>query len=76
MMKHRKSARLNSRVPVSTTGDRSPEKTSHPGPVGLNPHHERLLLQQLVEWYGWHAGEDGNLYSPMPSDFNWGDDVA
>ena len=46
------------------------------GPVGLNSRHESLLIQQLVEWYGWHAAEDGNLYSPMPSDFSWGDDAA
>ena len=76
MAKHRQQTSLNSRVPVSTTGKRSPEQQSHPGPIGLNSRHERLLLQQLVDWYGWHAAEDGNLYSPMPSDFNWGDDAA
>ena len=67
---------LKARVPVSTTGKPSPEKESQLRPVGLNSRHERLLLQQLVEWYGWHAAEDGNLYSPMPSDFSWGDDAA
>ena len=64
------------RVPVSIAGKPSPEKESQLRPVGLNSRHERLLLQQLVEWYGWHAAEDGNLYSPMPSDFSWGDDAA
>ena len=70
-----KTRSLKARVPVSTTEVPSPEKASQPGPVGLNSRHERLLLQQLVEWYGWHAAEDGNLYSPMPSDFSWGEDA-
>ena len=67
---------LKTRVPVSTTGERSPEQESHPRPVGLNEQHERQLLRQLVEWYGWHAAEDGNLYSPSPADFSWGEDAA
>ena len=67
---------LKSRVPVSTTGNRSPEQESQPRPVGLNPLHERLLIDQLVKWYGWHAAEDGNLYSPSPSDFAWEIDAA
>ena len=67
---------LKSRVPVSITGDPSPEQESQLGPVGLNSLHERLLIDQLVRWYGWHAAEDGNLYSPMPSDFSWGDHAS
>lgn len=64
------------RVPVSTAGKPSPGQASQPRPVGLNSLHERLLIDQLVNWYGWHAAEDGNLYSPMPSDFSWGDNAA
>ena len=55
---------LKSCVPVSTAGNRSPEKVSHAGPVGLNPRHEDSLISFLQAHYGWHLGEDGNLYSP------------
>lgn len=57
---------LNSRVPVSTAGDRSPEKASHRGPVGLNTLHEQRCLTSLIEYYGWTLAADGNLYSPNP----------
>ena len=76
MKKARESVSLRTRVPVSTTGNHCPEKDSHARPVGLNSRHERVLIQQLVDWYGWHAAEDGNLYSPMPSDFSWGNDAS
>jgi hypothetical protein len=66
MPKHRKDARLNSRVPVSTAGNPSPELASHPGPVGLNKHHEARLITSLVEYYGWTLCADGNLYNPYP----------
>ena len=56
--------RLKSCVPVSTAGHPSPEKASHPGPVGLNKRHEDSLLSYLEHHYGWHLGDDGNLYSP------------
>ena len=74
--KARENVSLRTRVPVSTTGYPSPELESHAHPVGLNSRHERVLIQQLVDWYGWHAAEDGNLYSPMPSDFSWGDHAS
>ena len=63
---------LKSRVPVSTTGDPSPEQLSHPRPVGLNKRHEDHLVSFLQEHYGWHLGNDGNLYSPNPSQMEGG----
>ena len=66
MPNHRKSASLNSRVPVSTAGKPSPEKGSHSGPVGLNSLHESRLITSLVDYYGWTIGEDDNLYNPHP----------
>ena len=56
---------LKTRVPVSTTGKRSPEQASHPGPVGLNKHHEARLITSLVDYYGWTLCADGNLYNPF-----------
>ena len=55
---------LKSRVPVSTAGNRSPEKESQPRPVGLNSHHESRLITSLCEYYGWTLCADGNLYNP------------
>ena len=52
------------RVPVSTAGNPCPEKASHTGPVGLCKRHEDSLLSFLEAHYGWHLGDDGNLYSP------------
>ena len=66
MNKRRKHASLNSRVPVSTTGNPSPEKESQRRPVGLNPLHEARLVTSLVEYYGWTLCVDGNLYNPQP----------
>ena len=57
---------LKSRVPVSITGDPSPEQGSHLGPVGLNSLHEARLITSLVEYYGWTLCVDGNLYNPNP----------
>ena len=54
------------RVPVSATGNPCPEQASHPGPVGLNKHHEARLITSLVEYYGWTLCADGNLYNPYP----------
>ena len=56
---------LKSCVPVSTTGNPSPEQASHPRPVGLNKHHEARLITSLVEYYGWTLCADGNLYNPF-----------
>ena len=67
MKNDRKHVRLNSRVPVSTAGDRSPEQVSHTGPVGLNRLHEARLITSLVDHYGWTLCADGNLYNPSPS---------
>ena len=57
---------LRSRVPVSTTGQPSPEQASQLRPVGLNSHHEARLITSLVEYYGWTLCVDGNLYNPNP----------
>ena len=56
---------LKTRVPVSTAGKPSPEQASHPGPVGLNKHHEARLITSLVDFYGWTLCADGNLYNPF-----------
>ena len=53
------------RVPASAAGEPSPEQASHPGPVGLNKHHEARLITSLVEYYGWTLCADGNLYNPF-----------
>jgi hypothetical protein len=57
---------LISRVPVSTSGTRSPELGSRTGPIGLNALHEARLITSLVEYYGWTLCTDGNLYNPNP----------
>jgi hypothetical protein len=66
MPKHRKGASLNSRVPVSTAAQPSPEKESQPRPVGLNSLHEARLITSLCDYYGWTLCADGNLYNPNP----------
>ena len=55
------------RVPVSTTAQPSSQQGSDRGPVGLNRRHEDSLISYLQAHYGWHLGEDGNLYSPQPA---------
>ena len=62
---------LKSRVPVSTAENRCPEQASQTGPIGLNKRHEDSLLSFLEVHYGWHLAEDGNLYSPCPSNTVW-----
>ena len=59
-------ASLKTRVPVSTTGNPSPEQASQSRPVGLNSLHEARLITSLVEYYGWSLCSDGNLYNPYP----------
>ena len=59
---------LKSRVPVSTTGNPSPEQRSQASPVGLNSLHEARLVTSLVEYYGWTLCADGNLYNPHPGE--------
>ena len=62
---------LKTRVPVSTTGKRSPEKESQARPkrvaspvIGFNKAHEARLITSLCEYYGWTLCADGNLYNP------------
>jgi hypothetical protein len=76
MKLRRHSRRLNSCVPVSTAEDRSPELVSQPGPVGLNKRHEDHLVSYLQAHYGWHLGDDGNLYSPNPNCSRGGSNAA
>lgn len=56
-------------VPVSTTG-----------PVASIDETRRAsrdrLVGMLVHLYGWTLGQDGNLYSPNPSETAWGERVA
>ena len=35
----------------------------------------RRLIGVLVHQYGWILGQDGNLYSPNPSETAWGERV-
>jgi len=45
----------------------SPSRTGVSGrPIGLNKRHEDSLISFLQEHYGWHLGDDGNLYAPYP----------
>ena len=55
-------------VPVTTTGERSPELGLGRGPIGLNKHHEASLITYLVTHYGWTLCADGNLYNPFRSE--------
>ena len=64
-------------VPVSTTEERlSKRETGVPVLVGANKAHRDRLIGVLVHSYGWLLGQDGNLYSPNPSDTGWGERVA
>ena len=53
-------------VPVSTAAHPSSQLGSDRRPIGLNKRHEDSLISYLQAHYGWHLGEDGNLYSPQP----------
>ena len=65
------------RVPVSTTEVRLAEReTGVPALVGANPAHMAHLVGVLVHTYGWTLGQDGNLYSPNPAEFAWGERVG
>ena len=66
MKRPSRSVSRKTRVPVSTTGNPSPEQASQPRPVGLNSLHEARLITSLVEYYGWTLCTDGNLYNPNP----------
>lgn len=60
-------------VPVSTTELRlSKRETGVPVLVGANKGHMERLVGVLVHTYGWTLGQDGNLYSPNPSELAWG----
>ena len=64
-------------VPVSTTESRlSKREIGVPVLIGSNKGHMHRLIGVLVHTYGWTLGQDGNLYSPNPSETGWGERVA
>ena len=50
------------RVPVSTAGAYASKSETRVTVVGHNKVHERRLISDLVDHYGWILCEDGNLY--------------
>ena len=60
-------------VPVSTTESRMSKRETDSLLHGTNAAHRDRLIGVLVYSYGWTLGEDGNLYSPNPSETCWGD---
>ena len=63
-------------VPVSITDtDASKHETRVPALKITSVRQMRRLVGALVHGYGWTLGQDGNLYSPNPSDTAWGERV-
>jgi hypothetical protein len=63
-------------VPVSTTETfRSNHEIRVPALKITSVRQMRRLVGALVHGYGWTLGQDGNLYSPNPSETAWGDRV-
>ena len=59
---------LKTRVPVFK------QDTQRPKRVGANPQHEKRLVFDLVNLYGWHLAENGEgVYAPNPSEWAWSD---
>ena len=50
------------RVPVSTTESPRSIRETRVSVIGHNKEHERRLINDLVDHYGWTLCEDGNLY--------------
>lgn len=50
------------RVPVSTTVTDVSKRETRVTVIGHNKVHERRLINDLVDHYGWILCEDGNLY--------------
>ena len=50
------------RVPVSTTDTFASKCETRVTVIGHNREHERRLINDLVDHYGWNLCEDGNLY--------------
>ena len=64
----------SARVPVSTTEVRlSKRENGVPELIGANPGHLKQLIGVLIYTYGWHLGQDGNLYNPDPQSMAWGE---
>jgi hypothetical protein len=67
---------LSDCVPVSTAEtDASNHKTRVPALKIASVRQMRRLVGALVHGYGWTLGQDGNLYSPNPTDTAWGERV-
>ena len=63
-------------VPVSITETfRSSYETRVPASQIKSIRQMRRLVGALVHGYGWTLGQDGNLYSPNPTDTAWGERV-
>jgi hypothetical protein len=63
-------------VPVSITETiRSNHETRVPALKIDSLRQMRRLVGALVHDFGWTLGQDGNLYSPNPSDTAWGERV-
>lgn len=64
------------RVPVSITEtDASNHETRVPALKITSVRQMRRLIGALVHGHGWTLGQDGNLYSPNPTDTAWGERV-
>lgn len=50
------------RVPVSATESFRSKSETRVTVIGHNKEHERRLISDLVDHYGWNLCEDGNLY--------------
>ena len=53
-------------VPVSTSETQRPKNETRVTVIGQNPAHEKRLIADLVDFYGWKFADDGNLYAPNP----------
>ena len=53
-------------VPVSTSETQCPQSETRVTVIGQNPSHEKRLIGDLVDFYGWEFAHDGNLYAPNP----------
>ena len=63
-------------VPVSITEtDTSNHETRVHATKITSVRQMRRLVGALVHGYGWTLGQDGNLYSPNPTDTAWGERV-
>ena len=63
-------------VPVSTTESVTSNPETCVSALRTRSNSEmRRLVGRLVHIYGWTLGQDGNLYSPNPTETAWGERV-